>query len=182
MTERLFIATRRGLSLGDSLKALGTAAVGLFYAPGWCRFGVVDAQGGVTFAGGHSLDGVYEARVFHEDAELRWWNDPASGNHRSALLSGISMTPEGWKQSEPIPVHATQPQTYLLWGKSAGTPSPDWTRLTAARIGELMVPVSLGAKRYALRAIEYLGEYEDGNIAVREERLVALQPAGEAES
>ena len=136
----------------------------------------------MTFAGDYTLDGVYEARVFHADAELRWWNDPVEGNHRSALLAETETTPAGWELSEEIPVHATQSRAYLLWGKSAPPHSPNWTRLTTARIGELMVPAASGSDRYALKAIEYLAEFEEGNVAVREERLVGLQPAGEIES
>jgi CRISPR-associated protein (TIGR03984 family) len=72
------------------------------------------------------------------------------------------------------------PQTYLLWGQSTGNFSGDgeWTQFGEARIGAFFVPVpNIAPKGYAqITAVEYLKEYEDGNVAVADERLTGIKP------
>jgi CRISPR-associated protein (TIGR03984 family) len=178
VSDTLYRATTVGVSLPDALKALGgRAAVALLYAPGWCRFGRVDEAGLFTGPPGEPLllAEVYEARAFHEAAELRWWNDPVAGQHRAALLAGQPITPDGWQGGATrMTVIDTIEQTYLLWGKAGGA-SPGWTTLTAARIGRLDVPTA-GGPRVVVRAREYLQQFDDGNVAVAEERLLAVEP------
>ncbi len=76
-------------------------------------------------------------------------------------------------------------QQYLLWGKGVSPPPQEgWSRLAAARIGALDVPI-LGIQRNTqqvqLIAREYIGFCEGqageyGNVAVLEERLIKLEP------
>ncbi len=109
-------------------------------------------------------------RVFHADAELRWWNAPVAGKHRAALLSE-QPTPPDWK-TESLADLENLPQTFLLWGQAADAScglAPNWTRLTTARIGKLDVPVASG-KQVHLNAVEYLAESKfNGNLAVADE-------------
>lgn len=178
MNAQLHIATPgKPLSLADALKVLGKEAVGLFYGPRECCFARV-AAGQVTGPDNKTLDlaAFYEARVFNADAELRWWNDPVEGKHRTALVSEQASAPQDWKREE-ISVIGTECQSYLLWGQATGNsaPSGQWTILTTARIGKLDVPMT-GGKQFVMKATEYFTEFDDGNVAVTEERLVQLAP------
>jgi CRISPR-associated protein (TIGR03984 family) len=90
------------------------------------------------------------------------------------LLSEERTELDGWKPHH-IDFIGTIRQRYLLWGKRAEDPSGGWTRLTTARIGSINVPAVDGL-RFQICALEYLSEYDDGNVAVAEERLLALEP------
>jgi CRISPR-associated protein (TIGR03984 family) len=73
-------------------------------------------------------------------------------------------------------------QQYLLWGTGTDeSPRPGWSRLSAARIGALDLPLE-DVPRYArviLRTCEYLSEREHGNVVVGEEILVGLEVCDE---
>lgn len=179
MSDAIYRATTTGVSLTDALKALSrTPAIGLFIAPGWCQFGRVDCDAQATFADPKfRLAEVYEARVFNDAAELRWWNDPAEARHRAAVLTEEPNSPVGWQLRDPITIAGTIAQTYLLWGRRSDAPAhlpSGWTRLTTARIGSLDVPAA-GEGRFEICAREYLKVFEDGNVAVAEERLLAVR-------
>ncbi len=183
MNAKLHRATTTRLALPEALKVLGDRpAVGLFYAPGWCGFGLVDERGNVSGSEAEKplpLRTIYEARVFRADAELRWWNDPVGGEHRAALLSEDGLTPPGWEpDGKPLAVLETICRRYLLWGQRA-EPRTDlragWTRLTTARIGALDVPRT-GGDHFRILAREYLATFADGNVAVAEERLLEIEP------
>jgi CRISPR-associated protein (TIGR03984 family) len=134
-------------------------------------------------------EAVFEARVFNEAAELRWLNQ-ANGAGPAVVLSGsnthtfFDVEPEPFRtivNGESKSLAGTIPQTYLLWGESVGSSSESgWTQFAEARIGSFFVPISnnkisdknrVGA---CFTAIEYVGEYEDGNVAVSEERLTGI--------
>lgn len=165
----------------------GKKTVALLYSPYWCRFGKL--EGGVLYGSDGNplnLDTVYEARVFHEDAELRWVNN---NNYcgDSVLISENKSCIDGFNESGNITIlkKLDQSHTYLLWGELAIVNSGDnrplakgWSRLTTARIGSLDIPLDGLTNRARIKAVEYLNIIDDhGNVGVIDERLVALEAA-----
>jgi CRISPR-associated protein (TIGR03984 family) len=192
VSETLYRNAATGVSLTEALGVLGDdSAVGLFIAPGWCRFGQLKA-GLVTFVVRapqpelSELDpretNVYEARVFNKIAEVRWWNDPGGQEHRAAVISEQPIAPDGWPMPETLTITGRISQSYLLWGRRGGTPerlmAAGWTSLTTARIGSLDVPIASTEreKRFEIYATEYLKVFADGNVGVVEERLLGIRP------
>lgn len=161
-----------------------TSAV--LYAPGKCHLAILrgrefqDANGKIDTAS------VFEARVFNEKAEMRWLNK-ANGDGMAVVLCEDNTKKFFNANAVPFkPMNrelvGTIEQTYLLWGESLGPSlNPDWTRFAEARIGSFYVPVSddkisdENKVRACFTAIEYLGVYKDGNVAVAEERLAGLE-------
>jgi len=112
----------------------------------------------------------------------------SNGLGRAVLISDIELTSVF---NDEVDVSLTQildtiPQQYLLWGKGiVRSPSSfqGWSRLAAARIGTLDVPI-MGIKpkqQVKLMAKEYIGLCEGeagekyGNVSVLEERLLGLE-------
>jgi CRISPR-associated protein (TIGR03984 family) len=186
-------AKRLDAALGDFVRGFGdelpAETYAVLYAPGSCFLAAI------TDAKFHSSKGeidvvneaVFEARVFNEAAELRWLN-LADGEGAAVVLSrdashkffGIEPEPFETKvNGENKKIVGAIEQTYLLWGESVGASlKGGWTQFAEARIGSFFVPlagVTDDKKRRAqFTAIEYLGEYEDGNVAVAEERLTGI--------
>jgi CRISPR-associated protein (TIGR03984 family) len=154
-------------------------AVGLLYSPESCQF--VKVRGDLlTNETGDPVGsiGVFEARIFNRQYELRWLNR-SHGTGRAVLLSQNTIEQyltEDIPKIEAIDIIDSQ---YLLWGEGIGKKEidPNWSYLSAARIGKLAVPVA-GIKRndrVKLRFREYLGVCDEhGNVAVVEERLIDL--------
>ena len=141
---------------------------------------------------------VFEARVFNETAELRWLNRE---NGKGAVvvlceddsLKFFDVNPEALKTTveedgelKEKELVGTVKQTYLIWGQSAGASEHGWTRSAEARIGSFFVPLSgvtaedlkqSEKPRAQFTVVEYLGAYEDGNVAVAEERLLNIELA-----
>lgn len=212
MTETisLYGRARDGLSLESAVAICSPAlepdtkpAIGLIYSPRRCEFvrlenkTLRDSQGRPA-----PLGGVFEVRMFNEQAEMRWLHE-ANGLGRTALLSGSNL-PIHCEQNLPEDVSLTAlrtlEQTYLLWGEGIDEGkahlAAGWSRLTAARIGRLDVPIGgiRANQRVELKVIEYLAEYDSdgnlvqssddieekkryGNAAVAEERLLRLEVA-----
>ena len=111
----------------------------------------------------------------------RWIKDAFGGSdHRCALLS-IQPT-ELWTKAPSNPVDGKLvgelDGQYLLWGEKPSDLGNGWKLLTTSRIGSLEIPFKddLSDKaRVVLKTVEYLREFEFGNIAVAEERLVKLE-------
>src|SRR6185503_1315264 len=72
-------------------------AIALLYTPQWCGFAQFDEHGRLIAADGRTaqrfadkpdefISSIFEARVFSEQAELRWLNDNA-GKGRAVVLS-----------------------------------------------------------------------------------------------
>lgn len=136
-----------------------------FYAPHKCYLARVDASGKFEVHdhdGRVDIDMVFEARVFNSEKEMRWLK-----GHGEAIISDDSF---------PESVGCI-PQRYLLWGKSTGETNGNWTKFATARIGSYYVPLSkIQQNEYArFTAIEYLKAYEDGNVAVVDERLTGIE-------
>jgi CRISPR-associated protein (TIGR03984 family) len=122
---------------------------------------------------------VYEARLFGPRAELRWVREPDGG--RAAIVveeDGGSHVPHGWSSIDSF---AAEPHDhgYVLWGRKDETVTPPrgWWRFSEARTGPLLVPGEGSTPmRGQLRAREYWVEDDAGNIYVREERLLGIEP------
>jgi CRISPR-associated protein (TIGR03984 family) len=136
----------------------------ILYSPKKCHLAIFDGTKFIDANGEIDVSDVYEARVFNADKELRWLNE-SDGKGNSIIISDANL---------PDAI-GTIPQNYLLWGKKNGASLNGWTQFAEARIGAFYVPVTLVNKEYAVfKAIEYLGEFEDGNVAVFEERLMGI--------
>jgi CRISPR-associated protein (TIGR03984 family) len=155
-------------------------AVGLFYSPTKCHFGQVRGQTVANEQGKvDDLIGVFEARIFNDNAELRWLQQSA-GLGKAVLLFESNDVNKTYIQedSELLQAIHSIPQQYILWGqRNARSAFNGWSYLSEARIGQIAVPISnIGTReRVALRVREYLQECDDqGNVAVVEERLIGL--------
>jgi CRISPR-associated protein (TIGR03984 family) len=155
-------------------------AVGLFYSPAKCHFGQVRGQTVAKEQGEIAdLTGVFEARIFNENAEMRWLQQSA-GLGKAILLFESNDVTQTYVQgdSELLQAIHSNPQEYVLWGQgNARSAFNGWSYLSEARIGQMAVPISnIGtSERVALRVKEYLQECDDqGNVAVVEERLMSL--------
>jgi CRISPR-associated protein (TIGR03984 family) len=183
-------ASKINISLSEALakyKTELTDAVAILYSPSFCKFAKFE-NGTLSLIGDYSIYTVFEARVFNQNVELRWLNI-SNGLGRAVLISDIELT-NGF--NDDVDVSLTQildtiPQQYLLWGKgvdnkrSPSTPQ-GWSRLAAARIGALDVPIAdiQPKQQVKLIAKEYIGLCEGkageyGNVAVLEERLIGLE-------
>ncbi len=186
MAIELFVYTAQALQLfAASLPEQGATA--LIYTPDACMLAHLGSDGRLIGSSGQPVQtsAVYEARVFHDAAELRWWNDPSPQRaHRTTILA--ESRHNGWASAGMTEVPFAKQiidrleQQYLLWGTGETRVeglAVGWSALATPRIGRLDVPVGpIGARdRVVLRAIEYLAEYEDGNVGVAEERLQRLE-------
>jgi CRISPR-associated protein (TIGR03984 family) len=155
-------------------KDLSKQTFAVLYAPSKCHLAILQGQEFHDANGKIDTASVFEARVFNEKAEMRWLNI-ASGIGKAVVLSTDDNQFFDSKKDENYVDIINQ--DYLLWGRSTGKPVGDWTQFAEARIGPFLVPLkSVGKDAYAkLTAIEYLGEYEDGNMAVAEERLTGIE-------
>jgi CRISPR-associated protein (TIGR03984 family) len=186
---------RLDAALEDFVKGFGDAfpaeTYAVLYAPGSCFLAKVSGARFQSRKGEIDAvkEAVFEARVFNDTAELRWLNQ-ANGmgptvvlcENNSRRFFGVDPQPFGTKVGgENKPLAGTIKQTYLLWGESVGASLEGWTQFAEARIGSFFVPIA-GVRddkkrRAQFTAIEYLGEYEDGNVAVAEERLTGIELA-----
>lgn len=184
-TPRLDIFARHGLSLDEALAVfaptvVSAGAAGFTLGPTAFSFIRLDAAGTATGpAGPADLAAVYEARVFHEHAELRWLRDPRhDSGHATVVLTDGSCAVDLPPLPLEVPLVDVVKQSYVVWGKPAAehARASGWTRLSTARIGELHVPRGAvsDSHRVAIESLEYLGEFAHGNVAVIEERLVGL--------
>jgi CRISPR-associated protein (TIGR03984 family) len=183
---KLYTSKASGKSLSEAieefLKNFGNSPsknFGIFYSPNKCflarmneknDFEYIDKNGrSVTV----NVTKVFEARIFNENAELRWLNE-TDGYGSAAVLCENEFIFFGEKSKAEICVEKKE-QNYLLWGKKSGDSTNGWTKFAEARIGAFYVPVTLTDKEHAVfKAVEYFGEFEDGNVAVIDERLKGI--------
>jgi CRISPR-associated protein (TIGR03984 family) len=196
---KVFISRAEGKTLGKAVteyhKNFGEG-LALLYSPKACWLAKLESDGSFVASRGkedkpmalasEDLQSVFEARVFNAKAELRWLNE-VGGSGAAVVLcvddahNFFGMKPVLFKtkiNDEEKELIDTIEQTYLLWGQSVGAATGDWTQFAEARIGSFFVPlkdVTAPNKRARFTAIEYLGEYEDGNVAVAEERLTGIE-------
>ncbi len=183
----LYYHSCKGIQLQAAIKTFAkinvNIAIGLLYTANHCllcRFENNTLLGSDNIPlENNVIDFVYEARVFCELAELRWLKDPRKNNHRAVILSEKAFSQDlvGWELHIETIID-TIPQTYLLWGEgSSNKPSNVWSKLATSRIGALHIPTpDVEEKdRVKLNTLEYLKHYEQGNVAVFDERLLNLE-------
>ncbi|GBD36740.1 hypothetical protein HRbin36_01868 [bacterium HR36] len=192
MSTRLYTYRRVGLSLQEASRAFAAVAeplpaIAILYTPEKCYL-VRFTEGQFMNAQGQPLDisRVYEARIFNENAELRWLNDPSPAHcHQTVLLAESDIGDklgDVW-QNDSRPIVATLSQTYLLWGQGTGGTYNGWSTLAMARVGALQVPVPNVPDKanVLLHSIEYLEERDYGNVVVFDERLIGLKMDSQSE-
>lgn len=150
----------------------------VLYSPGECFLALVKDKNNFEFfdktgnLATVNLKNIFEARIFNEKAELRWFNDNGKG---IAVTLSETETDEDFGGD----ILLANPQKYLLWGEISPNKQADenWTELAEARIGKFFVPIKT-TSRACFQAIEYLKSYDDqdGNVAVFEERLTGIEP------
>ncbi|HEX8137549.1 MAG TPA: CRISPR-associated protein Csx19 [Pyrinomonadaceae bacterium] len=186
VNTKLFISrAAKNRKLIDAITACGATfhgAIALLYAPHKCFLAIVNNRGKFEDDNGEiNASAVFEARVFNSNAELRWLNQE-DGAGAALVLCEDQMQKffDETKGDDKIYARIDPPQTYLLWGESVGTSdNKGWAKFAEARIGSFPVPIAgINAdkkRRAQFTAVEYLGEYEDGNAAVCEERLTGIE-------
>lgn len=193
MNTELRVRRAERLGLAEALKRcslLLDGATAIVYTPRACRFAVLragqgeypelrapDASGSETPL---SLDDVFEARVFNEEAELRWLHEAGARGTAVLLSERQAADLSGFLNEDGVSVIAIDriEQAYLLWGKArgAGAGPSGWSRLYEARVGSFWVPLDLAPdERGRLVTFEYIAAFDHGNAAVAEERLVRLE-------
>lgn len=196
------ITKRDVLELAAQLQA----PVALAYSPAACRLVrfaeskwlIWQSQSSAEIAYDFAHD--YELRIFSQQGEYRWLNDPATPDELgSASYMADSqandiphLTEQGW---EPVSIGGESVERienqYLLWGEHAAeASSPNWQCLLPGRIEPLYVPchesavareecreaANAAANRVMLKSWEYIGldsglAGKHGNCAVIAERL-----------
>lgn len=185
MSKALYIYRRQGLSLQQASQIFasvtdGNPSTAFLYTPEMfitARF----ADGQFLIAKGENLDlsQVYEARIFTEDLELRWLNDPTDAKqHKAVILAErdlIAKLGDTWEVNEEQVIETLE-QTYLVWGQGTGKTSDGWSTIAMARVGALQVPVPNVPDKanVLLHSIEYLVERDHGNVVVFDERLTGF--------
>jgi CRISPR-associated protein (TIGR03984 family) len=154
-------------------------AIGLFYSPNWCKFGIIKEGIVKNLNETLNLDSVFEARIFNEECELRWLNF-SGGLGKAVLLSENPEKANSFRdKNETLNYLEKLEQTYLLWGEGTDKEiDAGWSKLATARIGKLDVPIEGITRTQGVQLVskEYLGEIDKfGNVAVVEERLIKLQ-------
>lgn len=161
----------------------------LLYAPDKCFIGRCEQNRSFTVSSGKEaapqslskddLKSVFEARVFNQVSELRWLNS-FDGQHTTAILAEQPLSFDGATLTAEERIIRTLPRHYLLWGLRTDTDNvrSNWTQFATARIGSYFVPITLDAnhKHARFTAVEYFREYEDGNVAIADERLTGIEP------
>jgi len=185
------LRSEKHISLEDAIakckEHLHNNAIALLYSPTACQLARL-VEGKLTGADGEKiiLKPVFEARIFNQTSELRWLN-VLNGNGHAVLISESDISGI-FDTACDLPYFETLPQQYILWGQGMTTKdekkiSDGWSRLGAARIGAMDIPIAGindNKQRVILKAIEYLQEIDandvnsHGNVAVVEERLVKL--------
>lgn len=169
-----------GISLADAIRAtIRGRAVALLASPG--RYQVAEIRDSACHgpAGPCPVDEVFEARAFNLEAEMRWLHLDGGQGRAVVLAENEAALPAGFGQAvSPLTAVDVLSQRYLLWGRSIPPRRDGWTRLHAARIGVLDVPLTVSGdrRRVCLTAREYVSvEPVNGNAHVAEERLLALE-------
>ncbi|TDC84516.1 CRISPR-associated protein Csx19 [Actinomadura sp. 7K507] len=168
-TTILHVAARDGITFPEAMEA-APDGVALLTTP-W-RYEVVTADEARRSA----PEGVFEARVFDEHAELRWLNEADDRGRAVLLTEDPAALPAPFTEREQIEVVGTEAGGYLLWGKAVEA-SDGWTTLTTERIGSLRIPAEIARGEHAsLVTREYIARDPDhGNAYIAEERLLTFQ-------
>lgn len=152
------------LTLMDAVNGFDANSYAILFSPKKCYLALFDGQNFKNENGEideSEIEKVYEAKVFNGEKELRW----VLGCNEKVIISDST-----------YPNSPKLDQNYLFWGQSTGYSKSDWTEFAEARIGAFFVPLkAVKEKVYAqFTAVEYLKEFEDGNMAVVDERLKGI--------
>ena len=179
---KLYISHKEQTDLEAAIKNFPTGSWAILYSPKHChlaklengQFEIAESEKDGINVKKVSFEQIYEARIFTEKAELRWLKDEKDGT--AVILSEDENLQFDAKVSDKT--YTAICQKYLLWGQSTNTTDGNWTQFAEARIGAFFVPIAnVADKGYAqFTAVEYLKEFEDGNVAVFEERLTGIKP------
>jgi|GEM_PF-542859 len=181
-----FTASVEGKTLSEAIKAFFAVAenanqdtFAIFYAPHKCFLAKYKSGNFEVKENGFDLNKVFEARISNEISEMRWLND-TNGHHKTAILSEKELEIDGKKLKAESNVIGGICQKYLLWGErvklKANEQNPvGWTQFATARVGPFYVPIATNETYARFTAVEYLKTYEDGNIAVVDERLTGIK-------
>jgi CRISPR-associated protein (TIGR03984 family) len=171
----LFTACASGLTLPEALARAGVEdGCILLTAPTAFHIGSVQAGSCVTATGRIDLDGVYEARAFTPQAELRW----VEAGHAVLLTEEEHLLPPDFTDRlDPMRTVTTLTARYLVWGQVTST-APGWASLRSRRTGKLAIPMPVAPTEAArLIAREYVvADPTHGNAYVAEERLIGFAP------
>lgn len=186
-TEAIYLhCDRRTGTLENFLRHLtGVTGTGLAYAPDdafW--FTVHDGRTFWLSPDGDSLiedlasrPGIYEVRVFNQDAEYRWIH--GTGGLGEIYTLEDSDVPAALYRLGTGDGPVTE--DWLLWGLDTEPVSslpPGWSATAAARVGSRALPVDPytgpGRGRPFLRVALYVSEDAHGNVSVQAERPLSL--------
>jgi CRISPR-associated protein (TIGR03984 family) len=180
----LITFSRSGLSLADSLELTKSVfgcgvVIGFLSTP--TEFMVVKLEGGLLKGPNGTVDlgPVFEARVFSNEAELRWLAE-TDGVGKAVVLAETELSTlasEGWKRESYVVTK--QSCEYILWGRGTGKFTNGWGGVSAARIGTIPLPLKVEENKCAiLKTIVYFCKElpnTDGNCVVLDERLLGLE-------
>ncbi|OLT37829.1 CRISPR-associated protein [Actinomadura sp. CNU-125] len=169
----LHAASRDEVTFAEAL-AVAPAGTALLSTP-W-RYEVVTAAD----AAARPPDGVFEARLFDERAELRWQNRDDGRGTAVFLTPYEELLPDGLTRLAPVEAVDVIPGYYLLWGTAVrDDEAPQgYTTLTTARVGARRIPAEIPVREHAsLEVHEYVTRDGHGNAYVAEERLVRIEVA-----
>lgn len=152
------------ITLLDAVKDFEANSYAILYSSDKCYLALFDGVKFVDEKGELDITRVFEARIFNSEKELRWLNE-SGGKGVSIVISDASFS-DAIERNKEI--------KYLFWGKKNGEPANGWTQFAEARIGAFYVPKEIFSDYAQFTAIEYLGEFADGNIAVIDERLTGI--------
>lgn len=178
---KLHCQTTETIKLKDAIQQFSRytdKTIGLLYSPQNCYFIKLN-NGEIELLNNDpkfKMELVFEARIFNEEAELRWLNKK-NGEGKAVLITENELYLCLERKIESLEILATQDQTYLLWGESTKkTLKAGWSQLATSRIGSLYIPLECVNNRACLKTREYLQEDCYGNVSVVEERLIELEP------
>lgn len=161
------ISENQIIHLIDAVEGFEANSFAILYSPKHCYLAKFNGEKFINQNGEIDVENekIYEARVFNAEKELRWVK-----GYESKTISDEELTKvNGFVD--------TIPQKYLLWGEVSPTNdvknNGEWTEFAEARIGTFYVPIKTSS-RACFEATEYLKEFEDGNVAVFEERLTGI--------
>lgn len=151
-TLRIFSAPER-LELASSVEAVfaSSRTTALLYGGRSICIALGSAEEFVCGTERIDLADVYQADVFAEETTLAW-RRTADQTGTAIVLSFKTEAPYPSAWGDPVVVddgfHIDQ--QHLIWGQAVTEPADGWTRLTAARIGGLSVPLAVPAQHKAV--------------------------------
>lgn len=191
LIEKLYGQQAANIELNAAIQAFRKTQetetiIGLVYSPQHCCFVRLHGEGAIQAYKGKSpltltLDGIFEARLFTPEAELRWLKTGPEQQGRAVIISERELAPpSGFSEVDQYfkQAFSSMEQSYVLWGE-ADQQSPalaeGWSLLATARIGRLPVPVNGSGEYVTLSSQEYLDCDDFGNVFVAQERLTKLE-------